>query len=113
MHYFGETEVEVERQPTVPLDTTRSSDNEVTAAVTAVVSESLVEVENESEANSGAKAITTEVSEKKKKKDNKIDTDFEDYKNKNKLSTHRLQLYVPKGDDDTDEAREEVNSCLH
>jgi hypothetical protein len=50
---------------------------------------------------------------KEKKKKKKNDTIFEDYKNKKKLPPHQLQLHAREGDDDTDEAREEVNSCLH
>jgi hypothetical protein len=119
MDYFGGAAIE--RQPTLPLDTTSSSKNEVAAVVTAVVNESLVEVENEFDANSGSSsaalpvvtAITTEVRVKKKRKNNKVDTTFEDYKNKKKLPPHRLQKHVPKGDEDTDEARDEVNSSLH
>jgi ribosomal protein L21 len=89
MHYFGETEVEVERQPTVSLDTTHSRGLELPATVTEVL---VVEVEKEP-SSAGlpvVTAITTDVRVKKKKKNNKIDTDFEDYKNKKKLPPRRI-----------------------
>jgi hypothetical protein len=70
MHYFGETEVEVERQPTVSLDTTHSRGLELPATVTEVL---VVEVEKElsSAVQPVALATATEVGGKKKKKTTK------------------------------------------